>query len=47
MGLVNLRERASLLGGELTVESELTQGTRIRFHAKIKEQDGQHSHPDR
>ncbi len=40
MGLANLRERASLLGGELTIESELTKGTRVRFHVKIKEQHG-------
>jgi PAS domain S-box-containing protein len=40
MGLANLRDRAALLGGELTIESELSKGTRVRFHAKIKEQHG-------
>jgi signal transduction histidine kinase len=36
MGLENMSARAQLLGGELTVESEPTKGTRVRFHAKIK-----------
>lgn len=47
MGLANLRERAALLGGELTIDSEPTKGTCVRFHVKIKEQDGEHTNPDR
>jgi PAS domain S-box-containing protein len=37
MGLENMRVRARLLGGELTIESELLKGTRVRFCAEIRE----------
>jgi len=37
MGLQNMRERASLLGGELAILSGLETGSRVRFNAEIKE----------
>jgi len=37
MGLQNMRDRASLLGGELAILSGLETGSRIRFNADIKE----------
>lgn len=39
MGLQNLRERASLLGGELRIISEPNKGTRVQFRAEIEEQN--------
>jgi PAS domain S-box-containing protein len=36
MGLENMQARARLLGGDLTIESEPAQGTRVRFRAEIK-----------
>ena len=36
MGLENMRTRARLLGGELTIESKPGKGTRVRFNAEIK-----------
>jgi PAS domain S-box-containing protein len=35
MGLDNLRTRASLIGGELTIESQPDKGTTVRFRADI------------
>ncbi len=35
MGLRNIRERADLIGGELTIDSSPGKGTRIFFHAGI------------
>ncbi|HMB21871.1 MAG TPA: PAS domain S-box protein, partial [Anaerolineales bacterium] len=40
IGLRNMRERAALLGGELTVFSALGQGTRVRLIIEVKEQHG-------
>ncbi|MBF0196495.1 MAG: hypothetical protein HQL32_02240 [Planctomycetes bacterium] len=37
MGLRNINERASILGGKLDIESELGQGTSISFQLPIKE----------
>jgi signal transduction histidine kinase len=36
MGLENMHARAELLGGKLTIESEPTKGTNVRFVAEIK-----------
>jgi signal transduction histidine kinase len=36
MGMDNMRERATLLGGELSVKSEPNRGTRVRFSADHK-----------
>lgn len=36
MGLENMRARAALLGGELTIESEPAKGTRVCFRAEVK-----------
>ncbi|RPH61007.1 MAG: HAMP domain-containing protein [Chloroflexi bacterium] len=43
MGMETMRERALQLGGELTIESEPSKGTCVRFRATIKaKQDEQH-----
>jgi signal transduction histidine kinase len=39
-GLLNMRERACVLGGELEVESEPGKGTRIRIHAPLTQPQG-------
>jgi signal transduction histidine kinase len=36
LGLHNMRERASLLGGELTIDSTPGKGSRVHFSAEIK-----------
>ncbi len=37
LGLQSMRERASLLGGELTIISTAGEGSRVRFRAEVKE----------
>ncbi len=37
-GLVSLRERVRMLGGDLTVESAIGRGTRVRFHIPLSSQ---------
>jgi signal transduction histidine kinase len=37
LGLQNMRDRASLLGGQLTIHSAPKQGSRVCFSAEIKE----------
>jgi signal transduction histidine kinase len=37
LGLQSMRERASLLGGELTITSTAGEGYRVRFRAEIRE----------
>jgi PAS domain S-box-containing protein len=47
LGLPNMRDRASLLGGELTIHSAPQKGTCVRFSAETKEYHGQDKTPDR
>jgi two-component system, NarL family, sensor histidine kinase DegS len=39
MGLVTLRERLEMLGGELTIRSQLGQGTRVEFRIPVAPED--------
>jgi signal transduction histidine kinase len=41
LGLISMRERIRLIGGNLTVESEPSHGTRIRVHAPLLATDAE------
>jgi signal transduction histidine kinase len=41
LGLLGMRERAALLGGKATIESQPGRGTRVAVEIPLEEQDGQ------
>lgn len=46
LGLKNMHDRASVIGGELTILSDPHQGSRVRFRVEVKEQYEQNKNPD-
>jgi len=46
-GMTSMRERADLLGGELNIESEPGNGTRVKFQMRTGVQDEDNQDPDR
>jgi PAS domain S-box-containing protein len=47
LGLISMRERLRLVGGHLSIESEVSHGTRIRARIPLSSTEGQGSHDAR
>jgi two-component system, NarL family, sensor histidine kinase UhpB len=48
LGLLDIRERAALLNGSVTIESRLGSGTTVHVYIPLKEENhGEDSRPDR